>query len=333
MGGAISVVDYQCSRSEPVVSSVTIRDSVFDRCTSGQRGGAIYTSSGATEIDNSIFLSCSAKVSGGSIFASEGGAEVSLRVSGSLFNGSSAQESGGGVLHAQNARTVLSGCRCTRNTAVQGGGGVVLWEGLESIFVCGLGTFTSDSQNFQCELCESGKYQSGMGMLDSSACLLCDAGTVSVEGASSCAYCAAGKYSSLIGRRSAQCDDCAEGAYQTGLGMPAMGNCTACPAGTFSQYNGSQSCSLCKPGKFSTEVGSVSNTCNGICVAGSYSQAGASTCTDCESGTYSTGKATNVFLVHLTKTYWLVGFSPGGHFTFYMFTLSAWKDLCSHCFN
>ena len=293
MGGAVSIVDYQCSRSEPVLSSVSINNCIFEKCSSEQRGGAIFSSSGTTLVNSSSFISCSAQISGGSIHASQGGSEVFLTVLSSLFNGSTAYESGGGVLHAQNAKTVLSGLRCVRNSALKGGGGVILWEGYEATFDCGPGTYSIDG-SFTCELCAAGKYQSGLGMMKESACRPCNAGTVSFDGSSSCTHCDAGKYSSTLGRGPGTCTDCALGKYQSGIGMTTEDNCTKCPVGTFSQNLAAQTCTKCQAGTYSTEIGSYSQICQNVCVSGTDSLSGASACSMCSSGKYSAGQNFNI---------------------------------------
>ena len=54
--------------------------------------------------------------------------------------------------------------------------------------------------------------------------------------------------------------------------------CTACEAGSFKSVNGSSVCTLCLPGKFSNHTAMTSVLGCGDCEAGSFSEAGSSSC-------------------------------------------------------
>jgi hypothetical protein len=55
-------------------------------------------------------------------------------------------------------------------------------------------------------------------------------------------------------------------------------NCTACPAGTFSNVSGSSLCSSCQPGTFSSSPGATA--CE-LCPANTFAVAGSGNCTAC----------------------------------------------------
>ena len=266
-----------------------IESSIFDQCTSAQRGGALYAGSGRAEIYNSTFKQCKAKISGGSIYSERGSELVQLFITDTVFRDNEAGESGGGAIHAKNVSSVVAGSVATGNKALSGGGGVILWEDSPSLFVCGPGSYSAST--FECNLCQPGKYQSGVGMTSNSSCFSCGAGSYSISGAEECVLCGLGKYSdNADGSSPSTCQDCSEGLYQTGTGMMSPMDCELCPSGTFSVHIGASSCTLCEAGTFSTAMGSVSAlSCTGICSSGSFSIAGARTCTPCEAGTYSTG--------------------------------------------
>ena len=290
MGGAISAADYQCSQTTPILSYLGIESSIFDQCTSAQRGGALYAGSGRTEIHNSTFKHCQAKLSGGSIYSERGSEVVQLFITDTVFRDNEAGESGGGAIHAKNVSSIVAGSVATGNKALSGGGGVILWEDSPSLFVCGPGSYSA-STAFECTFCQAGKYQSGVGMTSNSSCFSCGAGSYSISGAEECVLCGIGKYSgNADGSSPSTCEDCSEGLYQTGTGMISPMDCELCPSGTYSIQTGASSCTLCEAGTFSTAMGSVSAlSCTEICSSGSFSIAGASTCTPCGAGTYSTG--------------------------------------------
>jgi hypothetical protein len=289
MGGAISAIDYQCSRSSAMLSDLHIYSSDFKNCRSEQRGGALYISSGRAMIKDSSFTLCLATVSGGSIFAAQESENVAITVTGSVFESNKAVQSGGGAMHMKNVSATVAGSTCMKNSAVSGGGGAILWEGLETFLTCGSGAYATDTR-YECALCPAGKYQSGLGMKSEMACLNCTAGTFSWStGASLCVQCEVGKYSDAQGAESVStCRECGVGKYQTGYGMGSELKCTKCPAGTYSSQQGASSCLLCDPGLYSTADG-LFGYCFDTCGPGSFSVLGASTCNLCTAGTYSTG--------------------------------------------
>ena len=289
MGGAISAIDYQCSRSSPMRSDLQIYSSDFLNCYSEQRGGALYISSGRALISDSSFTSCRATLSGGSIFAAKESENVVLTATDSIFEGNDVVLSGGGAIHTKNISATVAGSTCTKNSAANGGGGAILWEELETVLTCGSGAYAADTK-YECKLCSAGKYQSGIGMISDSSCLNCTAGSFSSSiGASFCVFCDVGKYSENFGATSdLACSECGIGKYQTGYGTNHQTQCSSCPAGSFSNQRGVSACLLCDAGTFSAVSGSISN-CSNSCTPGTFSSSGASLCTLCTAGTYSTG--------------------------------------------
>ena len=79
--------------------------------------------------------------------------------------------------------------------------------------------------------------------------------------------------------------DCAAGQYLVGI------TCTECPAGNYQPDSYQTTCDICKGGKYQSETGALS--CDDECLAGTYSEAGASSCTECKVGRYSGATATS----------------------------------------
>eukprot|EP00753_Platysulcus_tardus_P014947 PLAT4666.1.p1 GENE.PLAT4666.1~~PLAT4666.1.p1 ORF type:complete len:1265 (-),score=566.59 PLAT4666.1:135-3875(-) len=102
----------------------------------------------------------------------------------------------------------------------------------------------------------------------------CPGGQVSPDGSSACVDCQLGFFS-------------AGGDY----------NCTACPAGTYSDAAGAASCTACPAGTFSVVLSATNASTCEPCPAGSISAADGSTaCADCPAGTYTDGAGQTVCL-------------------------------------
>lgn len=162
-----------------------------------------------------------------------------------------------------NRQNVISSCRDTQGYSCDGlatakcPGGT--WKDLVLNPTAGL-VF------YQCISCRTGKYfpyqdstslpTRTVGMTD--PCLFCPAGSYSSVKATSCSTC--GSYSEPNSEKS---------------------NCELCGAGKFGTLTG---CSPCAAGTFRAATDYLASSCLGICPAGSYSGAGATACTLCESG-------------------------------------------------
>jgi len=167
-----------------------------------------------------------------------------------------------------------------------------------SCLACPAGSFCpSNSMKVDCP---AGWYSTQTSMVDSTTCLpcplgsycptpnslplTCPAGTFGIAaGASACASCAVGRYSSVVSSIDpADCLQCSAGTYSIVPGAASAAECLVCPAG---YYCGSAA------------VLPV------MCVAGKYSLTRATQCTDCECGTFSNGAGKSSCQFCPTTTY------------------------------
>lgn len=173
---------------------------------------------------------------------------------------------------------------------------------------CPVGTFSSAINALSCSKCPAGMYSDVAGALTNETCQTCPAGTYSAEGSSSCTPCVVGTYSAIEGAVSnATCTKCAAGRASNILGANTSETCGICPAGSFS-LEGSATCTLCRPGTYSTQQGGTTCTlCDAgyasaatgasdlatcmTCPAGTYAPAGSAVCVACPAGTYSESEA------------------------------------------
>jgi hypothetical protein len=205
-----------------------------------------------------------------------------------------------------------------------------------------------------CEACPSNS-NSGEGSITPINCT-CNRGYTGQHG-QNCTACVSGKYKTLTG--SSKCTPCAQGKYSSVVaaivesnceGCPAHSNaplgsrnisnctcnrgytgnngdtCTACIAGTFKPTNGSEACTPCGEGSYSSLIAQVSQntcvhcpnhtfspegsqkivdcTCNAgytgadgqictACIGGYKNQTGSSACIPCEAGKYALREAAN----------------------------------------
>lgn len=183
---------------------------------------------------------------------------------------------------------------------------------------CPVGQFSGVVEATVCTQCIAGKY---VGIAGATVCTQCIAGQYSgTAGASVCTQCPTGKYSSATGASlSSDCQVCTPGTYSATTGASLASVCVACTAGTYSASGASlcancapgktsQSaaatctdcqagkysisttvCSDCSSGKYSATVGASSSMVCALCLAGTYSGAGASACTPCGPNTFSLG--------------------------------------------
>ena len=130
-----------------------------------------------------------------------------------------------------------------------------------------------------CVNCDSGTYQTGLGMVAEGECILCGPGKyqtgsgIALE--ASCTACNAGTYQSGFGISSAiGCTLCAAGTYQPALGISNQSACINCSLGNYSP-DGSGSCSACDAGKYwdgqsDRTLGSQQISLNGNMVSASF---------------------------------------------------------------
>ena len=163
---------------------------------------------------------------------------------------------------------------------------------------CLVGTYATGS-GFpnECTKCAAGKHNSNPGRDTADVCISCELGKYSKEGYGDCAECESGKYAPATGTADdctwcnagkhstasqatavATCEDCAEGTYSD----RAATSCAECEKGSYATGAGSPNhCDYCTPGKANGNRGSIVATACVVCNAGTYSQEGKSSCTDC----------------------------------------------------
>ena len=209
VGGAVYALSQPDTPMEQV--SVSIASSTFTRCASDLEGGAIFasTSQVSVTVASSSFVACTSKRSGGAITATSSSLLTAVA---SDFINNTALGIGGGSLYLQNTISTLMGLSCRNNSAPNGGGGVILWQGSEPSITlrCGPGARSNGS------LC-SAPCISAAASLTGSVPLTQQA----------CAYCEAGKYSAAAAATA--CAWCDAGKYSTGAGSSA---CLSCPVGS-----------------------------------------------------------------------------------------------------
>ena len=217
---------------------------------------------------------------------------------------------------------------------VNSDGSGTVYNGQHEIFKFMSGSSTSVTLYAKWERCGSGTYLYG------NSCVQCSAGYYSAGGVNNCSACAAGKYSAA---GASSCSNCAAGTYSTG----AASSCTTCTAGYYCPSNsnriicpdgytsaaGASAQANCyisvPPGKYLTTEGSTSigtcpagtykgghtvnfgskSSCN-ACLKNSYSAAGASVCTTCPAGKYTTGTGSTSCISCPAGSYCVAGANP-----------------------
>ena len=107
-------------------SSITLSGSSFSECAATEDGGAVGVVDGSLFVlEYSTFRACTALGRAGAVFASG----ASARVFGCGFWGNSAGGLGGGAIYLSDIRNVVGRLECHQNTALLGGGGVLMWDG------------------------------------------------------------------------------------------------------------------------------------------------------------------------------------------------------------
>jgi hypothetical protein len=159
---------------------------------------------------------------------------------------------------------------------------------------------TSSQAGCTASSCAAGYY------LNNGTCTPCAAGTSSSAGATSCSPCAAGTYSLAA---ASSCTSCGTNKYTTGTGSTSSGAClslpssaTANPSGGYTcatgYYNNGTGCVTLPASATPSSSGTGFNCPAGFrkedlvcieCGVGTYSEAGASSCTSCGADKYTTG--------------------------------------------
>jgi len=124
---------------------------------------------------------------------------------------------------------------------------------------CAVGYYQDLNGQANCKACEVGKYSDSLG---SPYCKDCEQGYTSISGSSKCTACPKGTYWSQP-----LCYKCAPGSTTAVEASLSPRNCVKCPANTKSDLgpNGSQICTPCLAGYYSTEGSSTCLVCNTGC--------------------------------------------------------------------
>jgi len=169
-------------------------------------------------------------------------------------------------------------------------GYVTATAGLTVCSACGSGLVTSD--NIHCVPCSNGSIPNS----DSSACVLCGAGTVALSGASQCSSCGSGLYTV----DNVNCIKCPNGTVPNLLAS----GCVLCATGSVA-LSGASQCTTCGFGTIADAAGVACATCSAgsapnaplrdectECGDGYQAASGADQCTQCGSGLYTADHVT-----------------------------------------
>ena len=145
------------------------------------------------------------------------------------------------------------------------------------------------SENQACQTCPEGKVSSSSGATSSSACKSCGDGEWSSSDNTKCNKCKAGTYFVLNSDMDG-CEQCPVGRYSRSAGATA---CEKCEAGKFGNRKGqgeeSEACQLCPVGRVSTKEGADGESTCDKCPSGKWTSSGDRTkCEDCPAGTHQT---------------------------------------------
>jgi hypothetical protein len=146
--------------------------------------------------------------------------------------------------------------------------------------ICAAGSYTSSSGATVCAFCDIGHYSSG----NQTTCALCDVTSIASEsGLSTCTSCPSTTYANDV---RSQCLECATATFLV-VYNTTVAACGPCSSGSFLSADLSQ-CEPCNGGTFSSDDNSLS--CRS-CASGTFSLAGASVCQQCAVNTFSVGGA------------------------------------------
>ncbi len=238
-GGALSVQMFQCSGSvRQINTTVYIDSSTFEQCGSSTNGGAIAAAAGVpgmggfviVEIISTRFSSNWAGLSGGAISAMDYVQTVLTKL---VLENNSALGAGGGALFVHDSYLKFIGLSSFGNSAVNGGGGVILWSGNfepQILAYCPPGTWSA-----QTPFCAPDTFCAPV-------CMSCSKGMFQAAAGSyaPCVPCSAGKFSADEG--ASHCRDCPSGTASTAIGAGNSSVCLACAAGTYASEPGATGC-------------------------------------------------------------------------------------------
>ena len=142
----------------------------------------------------------------------------------------------------------------------------------------------STAAETDCMDCRVGKHFSS-GLRRVGRCRDCQPGTFAdVPGAVACTDCAAGKFVRDEGAdSSSDCQNCMAGFFS----RPGSAGCTRCAAGQYQGSEGMSSCITCGPGSVTNALADVGATTCTACDAGQFSTVSTEACEDCAVGQYT----------------------------------------------
>jgi hypothetical protein len=169
---------------------------------------------------------------------------------------------------------------------------------------CPRGSYATAASVTACTQCPMGTFSTGLGQTTPNVCHDCGPGRYITAGASACTECPPNSYSSEGG--ASVCNTCPTGkttltGVECSCGPGTAGAaCAACPRGTFSDTNGSSACTPCDMYSYGPTEGLTSCTScdlgtgtsaflvHGGRYHGLQSQTGLSACLYCPAGTHGT---------------------------------------------
>ena len=167
--------------------------------------------------------------------------------------------------------------------------------------LCQIGKYQEESGQQSCLVCLPGRYQDKVGQNDCTDCLVnyfaqrtssvlcsaCPHGRTSPISSASCSTCSTGRVQVGSDIASFACNNCDSGK----IAEAGATVCGDCPAGVYQSERGQGTCRSCPTGKWSAQEGSTSSSNCLKCSKGTYSTAkGASSkvaCNECPPGKHS----------------------------------------------
>ena len=105
---------------------------------------------------------------------------------------------------------------------------------------------SSTTSNAPCAECVPGTHAAEEGATSAAVCQLCEAGTASGAGASTCTVCPSGTYTVAAG--AAACSECIGGTFSGEEGATSAAACQLCEEGKASNGPGAAECEVCEAG-------------------------------------------------------------------------------------
>ncbi|MAU13971.1 MAG: hypothetical protein CMH46_00340 [Muricauda sp.] len=159
-------------------------------------------------------------------------------------------------------------------------------SGLTDCVDCSVGLFQINSGSSFCQNCDAGKYSTA----GSTTCTACDPGQYRPSSSSpDCVDADLGYY--VVGSGNTAQTICPEGTYMNDFGS-SDANCKYCGDGKYVATTPATGCTTCTAGKFAS--GQLARVECTACEAGKTSSLGASSCTECDEGYFSSDATGNL---------------------------------------